>query len=800
MAELIKAGLVHILRVSLDSSTKDILQAAATCLASLMSSEEQEALQDWIPTSLHPHLSPHEPLPSPADEMADQALVEADTVLGLVRMDLVERCAYLLTRKDTEKTVIVALLTCMVRIARHSKNMASKLANHRLVTSILGPHLPYLPVALKLIRVICAQCRDLSQLLLEKLRLESILGPLLAKESCEIEEVAVCVEAHRLWVVLLAYGHGLALWDQLAPVLLQRLVSEYRREDSPGQLGAWVIEVAGRVAMCRQVDGLEELLANCLRKWVGLLSHREELMSVQGAIQLAVAARGLGRTYQAHIEREDTELGPLMGRMESLISETLLPFITSSHFSLLMTSLNKKSCFTNGLKSADVSPPSLPGLGLAVQGGALHPLVSGPHVLVLEAICGLLALVRQLLSHFWQPPPPLPDPHPSAKSYLDSLSSLPSLSLASHPLSRCESHLVHHLLRLYSSAIPAVAHNSALTLASLVQTGDSNLLQDLFDNYIFSPTLLSTSSLSTKFSSLALKPSALTPASGQPAPSPSVVLEESLANLPSLRAAYASLLSSPKPVAPDKIQSLSTPPDTLLPSDWAFLPLLSLYHSSFSSTVPLSAQQVQWALAWLALLPPSPPTPTFLRLSTLFLSPGSLFLLPPLHSLLHLHLSSILARGCPDMALTLPGVSSNLDLYQDLVEQFTAESYGDQLFSLLVMIPVSMSQPPSFRRLLWGERPEALALVTLDVNHTQPWAIEKWLEPLEKDPVTLMGQFKAIVEGIVKKGRQPLLHHIATHHIRQVLSTDDVDEELLDFKHFLKQQLQKHPSLQNLFP
>ena len=151
------------------------------------------------------------------------------------------------------------------------------------------------------------------------------------------------------------------------------------------------------------------------------------------------------------------------------------------------------------------------------------------------------------------------------------------------------------------------------------------------------------------------------------------------------------------------------------------------------------------------------------------------------------------------MALTLPGVSSNLDLYQDLVEQFTAESYGDQLFSLLVMIPVSMSQPPSFRRLLWGERPEALTLITLDANHTQPWAIEKWLEPPEKDPVTLMGQFKAVVEGVVKKERQPLLHQVATHHISKLLATDDVDEELLDFKHFLKQQLQKHPSLQNLF-
>ena len=799
MTELVKAGLVHILRVSLDSSTKDILQAAATCLASLLSSQEQEALQDWVPSSLHPSLAPAEPLPSPLEEMADQALVEADTVLGLVRMDLVERSAYLMSRKDTEKTVIVSLLTCLVRVARHSKTLASKLANHRIVTTLLGPHLPYLPVALKLVRVICAQSRELAHVLLDRLKLQSTMAPLLARESSEVEEVAICVEAHRLWVVLLAYGQTLSLWDQLAPVVLQRLVMEYRSEGESSRLGAWVIEVAGRVAMCRQVDGLEELLTNCLRKWLGLLSNDEELGDVQRAVQVAVAARGLGRLYQALIDREETELGPAMGRMETLVSSTLLPFVTSPQFARLLSSLKSKSGFLSGLKAADVSTPSLRGLGLAVQAGALHPVVSGPHVLLLEGVCGLLALVRQLLNHFWQPPPAMAPPHPALLTYLQTLSSCPSLSLTCHPLSRCETHLLHHLLRLYSPAIPAVAHTSALTLASLVQTGDSNLLHDLFDNYIFSTSLLSTSSLSTKFSSLALTPSVLLPASGQPAPPPSQVLEESLANLPSLQAAYASLLSSPRPTAPAQIRSLSVPSDTLLPSDWPFLPLLSLYNSSSPSEAPLSPQQVQWALAWLALLPPSPPTPTFLRLSTLFLCPGSLFLLPPLHSLLHLHLSSLLARGGPHLALTLPGVSSNLDLFQDLVEHFIAESYGDQLFSLVIVIAVAMLQPSSFRRLLWGERPEALALITLSPCHTQPWDLDKWLEPPEKDTVTLMGQFKSVVEGIVRKERQPLLHSIATHHINQVLIRKDVDGDLLEFKQFLSDQFQKHPPLQNLF-
>ena len=144
-------------------------------------------------------------------------------------------------------------------------------------------------------------------------------------------------------------------------------------------------------------------------------------------------------------------------------------------------------------------------------------------------------------------------------------------------------------------------------------------------------------------------------------------------------------------------------------------------------------------------------------------------------------------------------MSSNLDLFQDLVEHFIAESYGDQLFSLVIIIAVAMSQPSSFRRLLWGERPEALALITLSPCHTQPWDLDKWLEPPEKDTVTLMGQFKSVVEGIVRKETQPLLHSIATHHINQVLIRKDVDGDLLEFKQFLSDQLQKHPPLQNLF-
>ena len=57
----------------------------------------------------------------------------------------------------------------------------------------------------------------------------------------------------------------------------------------------------------------------------------------------------------------------------------------------------------------------------------------------------------------------------------------------------------------------------------------------------------------------------------------------------------------------------------------------------------------------------------------------------------------------------------------------------------------------------------------------------------------------SVVEGVVRKERQPLLHSIATHHINQVLIREDVNEDLLEFKQFLTDQFQKHPTLRNLF-
>lgn len=793
--ELLKAGLVHVLRVSLDSSTMGVVVAAAGCLSALLVCREEEEVQDWVPGVRQPSLAPCAPLPAPEEEVGDQALVEADTILGLVRMDLLERAAYLVGRVETEEAAVTSLLTVVTRVARHPA-MAARVASHRLVTHLLAPLLSKHAQALKLVRVLCARSRRIAEGLLVSLRLGERLVVLVAMESSVAEEVAVCVEAHRLWGVLLAYGACVGVWGEVAPVAMARLVAEYRGEGVT-RVATTLLEVAGRACLAGapldQLVGLEELLTSSVAKW--LVREVEGEGRVAGAVRAAAACRALARLYRSQVDREEVQLAPLMERLEALHSSTLIPFLDSPLAASLLTSLEQGSGFLSGLRAATTAPPALPGLGLVLQGGALHPALSSPALVLLEGALELLATTRRLLTDLWRPPCALPPPHPALTSYLTHLTSASTLALNSHWLSRLESRLLHHLLPLYSSSLPTLLHPTALTLASLLHTGDSALLHNLFDNYIFSPSLLSTSSLSSRLSSLSLAPSSIPLVSGEAAPAPSLVLEESLAHLPSLRAAYSALLAStPRPTAPEERSTLTHPPDTLLPSDWPFLPLLSLPDSSPSSPT-LSPQQVQWALAWLALLPPSPATPTFLRLSAILLAPSSLFLLPPVHSLLHLHLSSLLTRGGLDLSLPLPGVSS-LDLYRDVLDQFVAESYGDKLFAVFAVVPAAMAQPVAYRRVLWLERRDVLELVTLAAAHTVPWGRE-WLQPLETDPQVLMAQFQAVVEGVVGRARQPLLHTIAATHVTAALGGDH--QHLVGFRTFVREQFTKYPAMEQMF-
>ena len=75
-------------------------------------------------------------------------------------------------------------------------------------------------------------------------------------------------------------------------------------EESSGKeesrVGAWLLEVAGRVFCVGGVPwdhvvGLEELLSNCVRKWVGRMVCNQGRVSIQQGSMVAAGCRALAR-------------------------------------------------------------------------------------------------------------------------------------------------------------------------------------------------------------------------------------------------------------------------------------------------------------------------------------------------------------------------------------------------------------------------------------------------------------------------------------------------------------------------
>jgi len=817
--ELLSAGLVELLRVSLDSTEKGVAVAGARCMAALLYNEEEERVLDWEVGTRQPGLRPLGALEE-VERMTDHQLVVQDVVLGLIRMDILPRLKYLLDLAELDKAMVTALLAILVRVGRHSMGVSEGMSRHPVLASVVTKHWEN-PLAIKLVRVLAGWGRHIAHSIMINHKLSQLLGPHLAAGSDSMQDTQLCVEAHRTWALLLGYGLCQQVWVDLSQVSLTRLVALYHREqmESASCVGSWLLLVSNQavslaaeqsnppnMVQWEQVVGLRDILENCVRKWLAQLAQREELATPNFGQLLSTLASCLASYYKTFANYEKCELVKFLDQLEEFFSSVLLRFLSCPYYSASLSSLMSCCYLDSSLPPSTRQPASLPSVGAYLKGGVPHPLLtSQSQVILLQGVLDLILSVTNI--HKKLKPlltQTLSATTPQVNAFLSKLANC-SPSLSSHWFSRPSSLLLHSLLELYSPNLPSLSHPTALTLAGLVHTQDSPILLNLFNNYLFNPSLLSPDCLSTRLSSLSLN-TVLPNLSGQTPPNPLSVIQASLTHLPSIMATYRQLLlPAASLVSPTPAQrKRSTCPhsgETCLPSDWHYFPLLSLFNSTQTNTPhPISSDQIQWSLSWLALLPPSLPTPRYLRLCTVLLSPGSLFLYPKIHSLLHLHLTSLLSHGPgPELSQSLPGISSNLDLYQQMMDQFSAESYGDLLFSMYLVIPLSMSQPLSFRRTLWTEKSEILPLIRLTPEQISPWSLSRFIDPPETDIGVLMAYFKSVAEGVVTKSRNALLYGIAAGHIKQLLSNmQDLEGELSRFKKFVEGEFNKNPTLLDL--
>lgn len=75
-----------------------------------------------------------------------------------------------------------------------------------------------------------------------------------------------------------------------------------------------------------------------------------------------------------------------------------------------------------------------------------------------------------------------------------------------------------------------------------------------------------------------------------------------------------------------------------------------------------------------------------------------LFFDPLIHHLLELSVSDLLAEsGCPKFNDPIPGLDSFREFYSQLVEQFQAVSYGNDLFALFILLPCTRFNDEKYR-------------------------------------------------------------------------------------------------------
>ncbi|KAL0969305.1 hypothetical protein UPYG_G00225320 [Umbra pygmaea] len=272
VATLLDAGLLFLLRYSLDDNVEGVMSSAVQALrALLVSSDDEECLDStlsWLhglasfpllPTAKEDEDDEDEGLPEVMRETAEEKeekktdydVARTDVIKGILRMKLLPRLRYILEVVRPSPRVVQDVLAVLTRIARHSSSAATQVLDcPRLIETVMSEFLPCtwaasnllgtqsvygLPVAnaMKLLRVLATAGRHACARLLNSLGARERLSRLLAPKPQELqlepgEALRVSTEAYRLWAVAASYGQACDLYIDLYPILVTVLQSAHR--------------------------------------------------------------------------------------------------------------------------------------------------------------------------------------------------------------------------------------------------------------------------------------------------------------------------------------------------------------------------------------------------------------------------------------------------------------------------------------------------------------------------------------------------------------------------------------------
>ncbi|XP_037524115.1 RNA polymerase II-associated protein 1 [Rhipicephalus sanguineus] len=817
LTQLLQSGLAPLVRSALDD--RATVDAALAVLQALLVSQPEQALFGRAFLWRHGHhtffLRPPTELEN-SSEISDVDLSQIDLVQALLRMDLLERLYYVLKTFRPGASGVASALLVMARLARHSAEAATKVLNHpHLINLIFKEFLPEhwstpavikgkiteaygnpMWPALELVRTIAAAGRELAETLLQRHRLRQCLAAYLALEPSASQLpttdcLNLALEALRTWRVLLTYGLVGELCVDLYSVLARRLqlFSALDLDGVPFDLeyGAHLLHClavlpAETAKSC--LAGLGVALNMVSKRWLTLLARATDLRSIQmGVYTVAAMLHCLSSMWKLG-EAPDTSI---VGTVQLVLNSQLATLMTSQ---LRSCSLFLTESERNKLQSDSSSSQCLPCVAseepIPCEGwdmASFEFLASAARLLRVMAAKSeaskheeLSVAKASLLCNA------------DVKAYLEEL-----CSQAKHWVRRCsqrwlcrpEFNLLFELLRLAASETldeddAALYHEVSLTLLCTCAPGFQRQYLRVLQEVSFARNLACSQSSHSKTLSIeGVSATEMESITGCSVPVTASAKLDSAA-LSDIKAAYLKTFGTIlRQINESSSVSLTLKTKPPYSYDWLYIPLhrlcaLEEITRNYDRGHVLSC--LRWAIHLLDarqhFMRAFPPLVHFTRLASVFLAGPELFLDMEVQGAMLLLLqlleqTKLLCRTQRHLDLKdWPGLPSFSDFYLQLLEEYVGESYGDEVFASWLLVPLQGACDPHFRKLLFAENPEALAMTRLKAEQSVV-PLSRFLEPPEENAIVLETYLKLLLSGRLNRTRSPLLHTIAEESVAQ---------------------------------
>ncbi|GIY22119.1 RNA polymerase II-associated protein 1 [Caerostris darwini] len=772
---MLDAGIVPLLRWALDDTSITSIAATISVIHSLLISKSDEiCLQRtfcWLNGHIMPQLEPQNLIESNVvtEELTDADLIKLDVVKAFLRMDILPRFYYILQVLQPPPLVCKLIIEICAHLAQHSIESAKQVINyHELLKLIFEKFMPLhwqfvegskltdtvnfsYPVAsaIKLMRIIASSSKELALHLVNNYNLVTniivylTLHPNDKKVTApEIQEIMI--ESLKTFQVLLCYGLAYNIFLELFPTFIKQMdfclslnMHERAYHIQDFEYATHLFKSLEAVATAKHdlsnsssaaMNVIFKKALMCLEKW--LFQFPQDKCNDHGMMLLSTVMNFVSMYYEKWHEELISKAKEPCSEVKEVFKNYLVPCIKSKIFKNLLEKLESYSLLLDSNKSGNArDSKTIISLGSILWKNDIVPLLSEnspmPLLLAIFQFCIVQKQIfndidNECLEELLQD-----------KAIMKYLKSIIDKKLhVSNWFAKYECHLIFQILKLASLLISSdylFWYKIATSILPTFRSPQEYVIEEIFEIIIFNRTFLL----------------------GNEA------YEEILSKLPVIAKCYTACLLDSEALSHSSVNNRDLNPaiNLQLTSSLQWIYMCHALHLPILKEIPSAVD--------------------FSYICMVFLLNEDFFRIPNIKALLQMCFSSLLKYKKIKLSkINWENLKDFDDMYNELLNQFEAVSYGDQLFGNFILFPLQQCYPSRWKTLLFTEYSQILQFLRVPLLEIFV-SVKNYLEPPEKDTELIFQYCKALLAGVLTHVKCPLLYLMAIHHVNHFLFSRD---------------------------